>query len=263
MRALTAALLYLVLLLPASAAPTTLFGQAIAPGRKITISFPLSPEHQRLAAEGGNPVCTTGVLVMHVPAGFDPKKPQRVLMCVSTSDFDLTSPQHMPLYRDTALAEGWVVMATDGPVKAKKDSTQWRLAFIAGALDMLQRQWPASKAWPVAFAGYSGGAKRCAYLLPMLARSGVKFCGLFLTGINDDRLSESYDTYGRPSNITSVPIFMSGGRGDKIAPPEAHLAVKRSMERKGFNVKLELFDGGHEVHRPHVREALRWFAGKG
>lgn len=264
MRAWTAALLLLTSIFAAAlpAAPATLAGQAIVPGRRLTINFPLAPEHARLAAEGGNPVCSTGVLVMHVPAGFDPQKPQRVLMCVSTSDFDLTSPQHMPFYRDTALAEGWVVMATDGPVKAKKDSTQWRLAFIAGALDLLQRQWPASKKWPVAFAGYSGGAKRCAYVLPMLARSGVKFCGLFLTGINEDRLTESWDTYGRPSNITSVPVFISGGRGDKIAPPEVHLAVKRSMERKGFEVKLELFDGGHEVYNPHVRDALRWFASR-
>lgn len=260
MRAWLAVLLLLLPSLPASGA--TLCGQQVVPGKRITINFPLSPEHQKVASEGGNPVCKVGVLVMHVPAGFDPKKPQRILMCVSTSDFNLTSPQHMPLYRDTALAEGWIVMATDGPVKAVKDSTPWRLAFIAGALDTIRREWPAARNWPVAFAGYSGGAKRCAYILPMLARTGVKFCGLFLTGINDDRLSESYQTYGRPQNIKDVPVFISGGRSDKIAPPEVHFAVKRSMERTGFDVKLEIFDGGHEVKASHVRDALRWFAGK-
>lgn len=258
MRAWLAVLLLLLPVLPARGA-AKLCGQEVVPGRRLTINFPLTPEHQQVAAQGGNPTCTTGVLVMHVPAGFDPRKPQRILMCVSTSDFNLTSPQHMPYYRDVALSEGWIVMATDGPVKAKQDSTTWRLAFIAGALDAVRKEWPAARNWPVALAGFSGGAKRSAYILPMLARTGIAFTGLFVTGINDDRLTESWDTYGRPANILNVPVFISGGRSDQIAPPDVHLKVKSSMERKGFKVRLELFDGGHDVHRPHIREALRWF----
>lgn len=259
-RVLAAALLLLAgapALLPAAGA--TLLGKPVRPGERAEIDFPLAPEHQRIAAEGGNPKVTTGKIVLRVPAGFDPKKPQRILVVVSTSDFDRTSPMDIPFYRDAALAEGWIVLASDGPVKATKDSTPWRLAFLAGALDAVHRGWPGSSKWPVAFAGYSGGAKRSAYILPMLAKSGLRFAGLFLTGINEDRLSESYKTYGRPVQLTETPVFISGGRGDKIAPPEVHVAVKSSMERIGFRVRLEIFDGGHEVYPPHVREALRWF----
>jgi len=60
------------------------------------------------------------------------------------------------------------------------------------ALDALHRSFPGSNKWPVACAGYSGGAKRAGLLTPLLALSGCRITGLFLTGINVDRLSDGY-----------------------------------------------------------------------
>lgn len=76
----------------------------------------------------------------------------------------------------------------DATVRPRIDSTQWRLGMLAAALEAIRKEWPQSSKWPVAFAGFSGGAKRSGTLGAMLSKTGsVRICGFFLSGINEDR----------------------------------------------------------------------------
>jgi surfactin synthase thioesterase subunit len=164
-------------------------------------------------------------------------------------------------YERPASAEGWIVLASDANIHPHLDSTTWRLGLLAAALEALRAEWPQSAKWPVAFAGLSGGAKRSGVLGPMLARTtSVNIRGFFLCGINDDRLSWSYREYHPDPSLLDVPIWLSSGIRDRIATTGAHEHVKLSLQQTGFRrVRVELFDGGHQVKPGEVVRALKWF----
>jgi hypothetical protein len=259
MRALIVGFLSLVAVAASSAA--TLAGQQVQPGGKTEIRFPVSKYFQDIASQGGNPRPETGRAVLTFPAGFDPSRTWPVLIVTPTSDFNRTSAMDVDWYRSPATAEGWVVLGPDATIKPRIDSTQWRLRLLAPALEAIRKEWPQSSRWPVAFAGFSGGSKRSGVLGPMLAKSGsVRVCGFFLSGINENRLSEGYKTYQPGRGFLEVPVWLSSGANDTVATPQAHNLVKASLERTGFKrVRLEQFGGGHQLKMSDVRRALQWF----
>ena len=95
----------------------------------------------------------------------------------------------------------------------------------------------------------------------MLTKTGsVRICGFFLSGINEDRLGESYKTYQPGRGFLEVPVWLSSGTSDTVATPQSHILVKLSLERIGFKrVRLESFDGAHQLKMSEVRRALHWF----
>jgi hypothetical protein len=244
-----------------SADAVTLAGQQVQPGGKIEIRFPVSKYFQGIASEAGNPRPETGRAVLTFPAGFNPSRPWPILIVTSTSDFNRTSAMDADWYRPPATAEGWIVLGPDATIAPRIDSTQWRLGLLGAALEAIRKEWPQSARWPVAFAGFSGGSKRSGILGVMLAKSGsVRVCGFFLSGINEDRLGESYRTYQPGAALLEVPVWLSSGSSDPIATPQAHNLVKASLERIGFKrVRLEQFGGGHQLKMSEVRRALQWF----
>jgi pimeloyl-ACP methyl ester carboxylesterase len=150
-----------------------------------------------------------------------------------------------PWYQRPAMAEGWVVLASDATIPPREDSTAWRLALLAATLQTIRREWPQSAHWPVAFAGLSGGAKLSGVIGAMLASTNaVKPCGFFLAGINDDRLSVAYKAYHPPADFLNTPIWLSSGMNDPRAPYTAHEHVRASLVNTGFKrVRLETFPG--------------------
>jgi hypothetical protein len=87
-----------------------------------------------------------------------------------------------------------------------------------------------------------------------------QICGFFLSGINEDRLSEAYRNYSPGRDFLEIPIWLSSGQSDNVAKPQDHNRVKASLERTGFkHVRLERFSGGHQVKKEEVERALRWF----
>lgn len=239
----------------------TLAGQQVQGGGTVGIRFPVAKSFQDVAVQGGNPRPETGRAVLTFPAGFDPARNWPILIVTSTSDFNRTSPMDAEWYRRPATAEGWVLLASDATIRPRLDSTQWRLALLAAALESMRKEWPQSAKWPVAFGGFSGGAKRSAVLGAMLAKTGsFKTCGFFLSGINEDRLSEAYRNYSPGRDFPSIPIWLSSGQSDNVAKPQDHNRVKASMQRTGFkHVRLERFSGGHQVKKEEVERALHWF----
>jgi hypothetical protein len=249
-------------LLPAAGMEAaTLAGQQVQGGKTVEIRFPVSKYFQDVAAQGGNPRVETGRAVLTFPPGFDPARRWPILIVTSTSDYHRTSPMDVEWYRPPADAEGWVILASDGTIKAWQDSTPWRLAMLGAALEAVRKEWPQTAKWPVAFAGMSGGAKRSGVLGPMLARAGLmNICGFYLSGINEDYLGTAYKTYQPGAGFLNIPIWISGGTEDTIAPPSSEGAVQVSLQRAGFKrVRVERFVGGHKLKRSEVRLAMRWF----
>jgi hypothetical protein len=239
----------------------TLAGHQIQGGGTVDLQFPINNYFQEIAAQGGNPRPTTGRALLFFPKGFDPARSWPILIVTSTTDLDRTSIMDAPWYRDAAMKEGWIVLATDATIRPHADSLQWRLSILTAGLQMVRNDWPQSVHWPVAFAGFSGGAKRSGILAAMLAGNrGFKICGMFLSGINSDRVTPAYKDYHPPADFLSIPIWLSSGMADPIARPGQVEGVYYSLKRSGFQqVRLEHFAGGHELDAAEIQRALHWF----
>jgi hypothetical protein len=247
----------------AQKAGATFAGVRVTPGATVRANVPLSPQQQSYVSEAGNAVPPHTVATFAAPPGFDPAKAWPVLVIFSTSDHNRQNGMDLvQFYRDSALAEGWALLAGDGPNPAPRDTAGWRAGHTLAAIDALQRSFPGAKNWPIAVAGYSGGAKRAGNIAPLLVLAGCRVTGIFLTGINEDRLSEAYRKFRPGSGFLRTPIYLSSGEADPTARLRDHYQVRASMQRSGFtNVRHEVFAGGHIVKPAEVRAALRWFRG--
>lgn len=274
---------------PAFAAGLNFAGVPLAPGATVTANVPLTAQEKIYVGEGGNPVPPYTVATLAVPPGFDPKKSWPVLVAFSSSDSRRQNRDALAFhYRKVALAEGWVVIAGDGPEPAPRaDSSGWRAGHTLAALDALHRSFPGSTQWPVACAGHSGGSKRASYLAPLLALAGNRIIGVFASGITQESLpgpltppepgvnsfvapanpsvccesiGEGYRRFRPGNGFLRTPYFISTGNLDTIATVQQQTIVAETARRAGFtNVRQRVHPAGHNVKLAHVQEALRWF----
>ena len=236
-------------------------GTPFSPGSTARANVPLSAQAKSYAAQGGNPVPPSAVAVLATPANFDPKKSWPVLVICATSNFKRQNRDDLvQFYQRVGLAEGWVLLAGDGPQPARNDVVAWRLAMTMAAIDALHRSFAGSEKWPVACAGMSGGAKGAGAIAPVLARSGCHITGVYLTGVPEDYLSPGYARAQPGANFLMTPIYVSVGHDDRIAPLEQQYGIAGSIKRTGFNrVRIGTFRGGHQVNDAQTSIALRWF----
>ena len=236
-------------------------GVVFSPGSTVKANVPLSEPERSLAGQGGNTVPPNAVAVLAAPANFDPRKSWPVLVICSTSDFKRQNRDDLTdFYRRVALIEGWVLLAGDGPQPARKDTAAWRGAMTLAAIDALHRSFPGSNKWPIACAGFSGGGKGVGVVAPLLAKNGFRIAGVYITGANEDRLSEGYRRVGPGSGFLLTPIYISAGRDDRIATLEQQYTVAGAIKRTGFQrLRIGTFHGGHEVNDAQTSIALRWF----
>ncbi len=236
-------------------------GIASSPGSTVKANVALSAQGKLLAAQGGNTVPPNAVAVLATPSNFDPRKSWPVLIVCSTSDFKRQNRNDLvDFYRTVGLAEGWVLLAGDGPQNARNDTAAWRGAMTLAAVDALHRSFPGSDRWPVACAGFSGGGKGVGYVAPLLARNGCRVAGIYITGANEDHLSYGYARTQPGANFLSTPIYISAGHDDRIATVEQQYTVAGSIKRTGFTrMRIGTFHGGHEVNDGQTSVALRWF----
>ena len=280
---------WLALAEPAFAAGLNFAGVPLTPGATVQVSVPLNAKEKAYVEEGGNVAPPYTVAVLAVPPGFDPKKSWPVLVCFSSSDSHRQNRDALKFhYRRIALAEGWVVLAGDGPELAPRaDSSGWRAGHTLAALDALHRSFPGSTQWPVACAGHSGGSKRASYLSALLALAGNRIIGVFLSGTTQElqplpptppepgvanywsqqspsvcceSIAEGYRRFQPGRSFLRTPVFLSTGRLDTIATIENQTIVAETTRRAGFtNVRQQIHPGGHVVQPGHLQEALRWF----
>ena len=259
-------LLGLILIIHAGSAvcaegPLKFAGVAFSPGSTVKANVPLSAQEKSLAAQGGNVVPPNAVAMLATPANFDPRKSWPVLIPCSTSDFKRQNRDDLvQFYRTIGLSEGWVLLAGDGPQHARNDTAAWRGAMTLAAIHALHNSFPGSAKWPIACAGFSGGGKGVGYVAPLLARNGCRVIGIYMTGANEDHLSDGYARIQPGANFLSTPIYISAGQDDRIATVEQQYNVAGSIKRTGFNrMRIGTFRGGHEVNDGQVSVALGWF----
>jgi len=236
-------------------------GVPFSPGSTVRADVPLSAQEKSYAGQGGNPVPQSAVAVLATPANFDPRKSWPVLVPCSTSDFKRQNRDDLvQFYQRVGLAEGWVLLAGDGPQHARNDAAAWRLAMTLAAIDALHHSFAGSEKWPTACAGFSGGAKGAGSIAPVLARNACRITGLYLTGVNQDYLSPGYARAQPSADFLSTPIYVSIGHDDRIATLEQQYNVVGSIKRTGFKrVRIGTFRGGHEVNDAQTSIALQWF----
>src|SRR5207247_4607885 len=158
-----------------------------APSSTIEANVPLSAQEKSLAAQGGNVVPPYAVAVLATPANFDPRKSWPVLVPCSTSDFKRQNRNDLvQFYRRIGLAEGWVLLAGDGPQHARNDTVAWRGAMTLAAIHALHRSFPGSEKWPIACAGFFGGGKGVGYIGALLVGDGLWIDGDFLSCADED-----------------------------------------------------------------------------
>jgi hypothetical protein len=245
----------------ATAGSLTFAGVTFSPGSTVKANVTLSAQEKSLAAQGGNAVPPNGVAMLATPSNFDPRKGWPVLVICSTSDFKRQNRDDLvQFYRTTGLAEGWVLLAGDGPQHARNDTAAWRGAMTLAAVDALHRSFSGSEKWPVACAGFSGGGKGVGYVAPLLAKNGCRIAGIYMTGANEDHLSDGYARIQPAANFLNTPVYISAGHDDRIATVEQQYAVAGSIKRTGFNrMRIGTFHGGHEVNDGQTSVALGWF----
>ena len=245
----------------ATAASLTFGGVAFFPGSTVKANVQLSAQEKSLAGQGGNAVPPNAVAMLATPSNFDPGKSWPVLVVCSTSDFKRQNRDDLvDFYRRVGLAEGWVLLAGDGPQPARNDTGAWRGAMTLAAIGALHRSFPGSDKWPIACAGFSGGGKGVGLVAPLLARNGSRVTGIYITGANEDRLSEGYSRVAPGAGFLTTPVYISAGRDDRIATVEQQYNVAGSVKRNGFQrIRIGTFHGGHEVNDAQTSIALRWF----
>ena len=245
----------------ATAGSLTFGGIAFSPGSTVKANVPLSAQEKSLAAQGGNAVPPNAVAVVATPSNFDPQKTWPVLVVCSTSDSKRQNRDDLAdFYGRVGLREGWVVLAGDGPQPARNDTAAWRGAMTLAAVDALHRSFPGSNKWPIACGGFSGGGKGVGVVAPLLAKNGSRVIGVYITGANEDRLSEGYARVAPGANFLTTPVYVSAGRDDRIATVEQQYNVAGSIKRTGFQrIKIGTFHGGHEANDAQTSIALHWF----
>lgn len=245
----------------ATAGSLTFAGAPFSPGSTVKANVPLSAQEKSLASQGGNVVPPYAVAMLATPSNFDPKKSWPVLVICSTSDFKRQNRDDLvQFYRTTGLHDGWVLLAGDGPQNARNDTAAWRGAMTLAAVAALHHSFPGSDKWPIACAGFSGGGKGVGYVAPLLAKNGSRIAGIYITGANQDHLSDGYARIQPGGNFLSTPIYISAGHDDRIATVEQQYTVAGSIKRTGFNrMRIGTFRGGHEVNDGQTSVALSWF----
>ncbi len=245
----------------ATEGPVKFAGVAFSPGSTVKANVPLSTQEKSLAAQGGNSVPPNAVATLAAPANFDPRKSWPVLIVCSTSDFKRQNRDDLvQFYRTAGLAEGWVLLAGDGPQQPRSDTAAWRGAMTLAAVAAFHHSFPGSDRWPIACAGFSGGGKGVGYVAPLLAKNGCRVAGIYITGANEDHLSDGYARIQPGPGFLSTPIYISAGHDDRIATVEQQYTVAGSIKRTGFNrMRIGSFHGGHEVNDGQTSVALRWF----
>lgn len=242
-----------------SAAQDYVFGEVT----EFTVT--LSLEDRRTIGRGQISRTDRALCAVALPRHFDPALNWPILVVSATSDPGYNSSRTWlrDRYADTALAAGWVVVAADPPTPQPPalDLPELRYVLARAALGHLARRWPGFAEWPLACGGFSGGSKHSVHVAAQAAREGRTVIGLFLGGCNEDISYTSINLHNPPRRIfRRVPVFISGGEGDRVAPPDSQVRVEASLRSNGFTrVRRESYPGVHEFHAPHLADALAWF----
>jgi Glycogen recognition site of AMP-activated protein kinase len=186
-----------------------------------------------------------------LPRGFDPSHPWPILIVNAPGSF--SNVGHLECCFMAAADCNYVAIAVDGP-----GEDRWTQAGTA--LAYLKQHWPESENWPIACAGFSGGAKVSGLLGATATKLGYRCIGVWMGGCNEDYASSGLQKLNAKA-YRRTPMYLASGTVDDIATPEHHQGVYTSLDKSGFKtIRLESYEGGHHpVPQKKVQEGLLWF----
>jgi hypothetical protein len=239
---------------------------SIEPGKVSEFEIELPLEVRQLAGDKKHPSpAKTVKVVVFAPTAFDAARSAPVMVISATSDPGYNSSiALLRRYSEAAESTGWVLVAADPVEKIGlgDDTFQLRYVMVSAALDVLGKLWPPSASAPIAFGGYSGGAKHSGVLAASIAARGRVAVGVFQGGINSDTLALAMKNFKVPrADYEKIRVFLAGGERDEVATPDAHRQVAAVLKKAGFkNIRIEFNDRRHGVDPEMLKTALKWFA---
>jgi predicted esterase len=224
----------------------------------------LPSELRQLAGRGQLSPVMHALVTIAVPENFDTAHVWPVMVISATSDPQYHSSRRLlGAYADTALTDGWILVAADPTenVSIEQDDVALRYALNTAALAVLALQWPEANKAPLAFGGFSGGAKYSGWLAAAFASQGRTVIGIYLAGINQDTIVAAAQQFKvLDEAFRRIPVFLQSGEKDEIATPGDHRGVQEELKRAGFrHTRIEHFPGPHAVDPRPLRIALDWF----
>ena len=251
---------------PASGGEPMFGNVKLVPGRTVQTDLPLPPSQAKALGAAYGRDTTLMKAAVAVPAGFDPAKPQRLLITTASSSGDGLSIKNMESYTAAALARGWVVMAAEGEFgKAKEDGIRTRANLLEVMLKEIETRWPKAKTtWSVATAGFSGGAGYASYQALFLSGLGWRVNGMLMmnSAYSPQNWEQDKDIKGSKAKGQKIPIFVSAGQSDTTQKPEQVRQSIENMKKGGYRtLRDEWHAGGHQADKGHMALALEWFEG--
>ena len=253
---------------PKAAGALQFAGQPLTDGGSSVVDIEITdPAQLKTLKEAYGKASARAKMLIALPPGFQPATRSYPLLIVSaTTDGDASSiGSARANYRPDATQKGFVVIAVDGekgkPANAGHDSTDFRWALVQGGLAAIYKEWPHAKKWPIATAGISGGGGYASHQAMLLLDRLYPLMGLLLsvTGWTPGDFPDVTRRAPRAA-IRTLPVFFTAGEKDEIATPAVTKSAEGELTASGFkNVRVERFDGGHQLHRPHLQQALEWF----
>jgi len=253
-----------VLLLIAWLAPAALAAPALVHGTLREFNVELPNELRSMAGRGKLSHVMHALVTVAVPTGMDVGRDTPLLVVSATSEPGNESSRRLLRdYADAATSAGWMIVAADPAesVTFEQDDVPMRLALNTAALAVVARQWPEAGKAPLAFGGFSGGAKYSGWLAAAFASQRRTVIGIYLAGINQNTVLDGATQFGvLDAAFKRTPVFLQVGDRDDIATPGDHEALASELRRAGFrSVRIETFAGKHEVEAELLRTALLWF----
>ena len=236
----------------------------LKPGGLTEFKVELPRDLRLLAGRGQLSPVTHALVSIAAPPNLGTTRDSPVLIISATADPQYNSSRRLlTAYADTALKAGWIVVAADPgeEVAMEKDDVALRLALNNAALAVLELQWPAARKAPLAFGGFSGGAKYSGWLAAAFTSQGRNVAGIYLAGINTDAILAAAEQF-KVMNATfkRTPIFLQTGDKDEVSTPADHWNIFDSLMLAGFkNLRAEKTPGAHEVDSGPLGKALDWF----
>jgi predicted esterase len=236
----------------------------LKPGGLSEFNVELPRELRQIAGRGERSPVAHALVTVAVPANFDATRSYPVMVVSATSDPQYHSSRGLlGAYAEIAVAGGWILVAADPAeeVSVERDDINLRYALNAAALAALESQWPEAGKAPLAFGGFSGGAKLSGWLAAAFAGQGRSIIGIYLAGINSDTIVSAARHFNLLSeSFRRIPIFLQSGEKDRIATPADHRGIHDQLKRAGFReVRIAYVAGSHEVDPAPLRAALEWF----
>ncbi|MBA4137729.1 MAG: hypothetical protein C0518_10470 [Opitutus sp.] len=223
------------------------------------------PKSLRAIAGGGREhEVTRARVTVGVPADFKTGDVRPILIVNATTDVKFRSSRRLAgFYTESAMAAGWIIVAVDPfeDIPQIEDTVLLRMALARAALAALENWMPGAQHWPLALAGFSGGAKISGWLAAIFALEGQIPLGVFQAGINENTLASGEKQFRvKAPGFKQVPVFLLSGDKDEIATPDDHRRILRELKRAGYtHVELESFAGPHGVDPRPLKRALDWF----